>query len=290
MKALILSVLLLSLVACKKQASQTVSTINIDNYADTIETSLNSVSGAVDDANNESMVAQSSTSLIEKLIDQTLLSSAYAAACTRTLSNSFGVCTRNVNCEAGNYVWSGTAQLVFNNLSTCSLGTAGEFFTRTVNYTISGPRGSLQITSSNRNVYSGATIGGGIEVTKGTGTDVDVDILGQHKILTRSSGVTIFDMSFETPTPLQLNKLARNGRIISSGVLDVYHNRAQFKAQHTVSNLTYSSSCCYPVSGSVSSTFSGTLSGSGSVTFNSCGNFTATYNGQSKTFTMASCE
>ncbi len=292
MKALILTVLLLSLIGCKKQATtSSVSTDNIDNFADTIEASMNSVSGATDDANNESVVAQTSPNFIEKLLDQTFISSAYAAACTRSLSNASGICTRNVNCEAGAYVWSGTAQLTFSNGSTCALGAMGETFTRTVNFTRSGPRGSLQTTSASRTPYTGPAIGGGIEVTKAdNGTAVDVDILGQHKILTRTNGAVLFDMSFTTPTPLQLNKLARNGRIISSGVLDVYHNRAQFTAEHTISNLTFSSACCYPVSGSISTTFSGTLSGSGSVTFNSCGNFTATYKGQSKSYSMANCE
>lgn len=294
MKILVLAILVLSFAGCKKQevSATAASTDNIDNYADTIEASINSVSGASDDANNETVIAQSSPHFFERLLDQVFISSAYAAACTRSLTNSgSGVCNRNVNCEAGAYVWSGTAQLTFSNGNSCALGVMGETFTRTINFTRSGPRGSLQTTSANRSPYTGPTIGGGVEVTKvDNGVAVDVNILGQHKILTRTNGSVIFDMSFETPTPLQLNKLARNGRIISSGVLDVYHNRAQFKAEHTISNLTYSSSCCYPVSGSISTTFTGSLSGVGSVTFNGCGNYTAIYNGQSKTFSMANCE
>lgn len=293
MRALVLLVIFLSIVGCKKQSSTAsgVSTDNIDNFADTIEASMNSVSGATDDASNETVVASSTPSLLEKILGQAFISSAYAAACTRSLSNASGVCTRDVNCEAGAYVWSGSAQLSFSNGSSCALGSMGETFTRTVNFTRSGPRGSLQITSASRTPYTGPALGGGILVTKAdNGSAVDIDILGQHKILTRTGGAVLFDMSFTTPSQLQLNKLARNGRIISGGILEVYHNRAQFKAEHSVSNLTYSAACCYPVSGSISTIFSGSLTGSGSVVFNSCGNFTATYNGQSKSFSMANCE
>ena len=285
-------ILIISIVGCKKEAAKVgQSTDNIDNFADTIEASLTSVGGATDDANNESVVAESKQNLLHKILDQAFISNAYAASCSRSLTNASGVCTRNVNCEYGAYVWSGTAQLTFSNGSTCSLGAIGETYTRTVNFTRSGPRGSLQTTSSSRTPYTGSAIGGGIEVTKAdNGTAVDVNILGQHKILTRTNGSVLFDMSFSTTTPLQLNKLARNGRIISSGVLEVYHNRAQFKAEHSMSNLSFSSSCCYPVSGTISTNFSGSLNGSGSITFNSCGNFTASYKGQTKTYAMANCE
>lgn len=291
MKALFLSVILLAFVGCKSsKSSSNVSTTNIDNFADTVEVSLLSVAGVTDDASNESVVAQSSPGILENILNHALINTAYAATCSRTLSNASGVCTRNVNCEVGAYVWSGTAILTFSNGTNCSLGATSEYFTRTVDFTRSGPRGSLQTTSSNRTAYDGTSIGGGIRVTSDGGTAVDVDILGQHKILTRTGGTTVFDMSFTTPTALQLNQLARNGRVISSGDLEVHHNRAQFTALHTVSNLTYSSSCCYPVSGSMTSTFSGSISGTGSVTFTSCGNFTATYNGQSKAYSMTNCE
>ena len=54
-----------------------------------------------------------------------------------------------------------------------------------------------------------------------------------------------------------MNQLARNGRTVSSGVIEIFHNRALYKAEHSISNLSFSSNCCYPTSGSISSTFTG---------------------------------
>ncbi len=294
MKILSLILVLMIMTSCKKSnspATTSVSTTNIDNYADTIETSVNGLSGALDDANNETIVAVNKPNIFEMLLEKTLLSNAYAATCSRALSNSSGVCTRNVNCESGAYVWSGVAQLTFSNGTNCSLGAIGETYTRTVDFTRSGPRGSLQTTSASRAPYAGANIGGGIEVTKAdNGTAVDINILGQHKILTRSNGTRLFDISTKTLSDLRLNQIARNGRVVQSGAIEVLHNLAQFTANHTITNLTYSSACCYPVSGSISTTLSGSLSGNGSVTFNGCGNFTATLNGQTKSYSLSNCE
>lgn len=296
MKLFIITTLLLFLISCKKEENKnvTISTDAIDGYADTVETGLNAISGATDDANNESVVAQVKPSLFERLIEQAFMSNAYAAICSRNLSGSnSGVCTRNVNCDYGPYLWSGTVQLSYSNGANCSLGSVGESYTRTVNFTRTGPRGSLLTTSNTRNTYSGSALGGGIVVTKADNAGaVDLEILGQHKILTRTNGSTVFDISLSTQTgsSLEMNQLARNGRTVSSGVIEVFHNRALYKAEHTISNLSYSSNCCYPTSGSISSTFSGSLTGTGSITFNSCGNFTATLNGQTKSYSMANCE
>lgn len=296
MKLIIITILLLGLISCKKEDNKnvTLSTDAIDGYADTIETGLNAISGATDDASNESVIAQVKPSLFERLIEQAFLSNAYAATCSRNLSGpSSGVCTRNVNCDYGPYLWSGSVQLSYSNGSTCSLGSVGESYTRTVNFTRSGPRGSLLTTSATRNTYTGSSLGGGIVVTKADNAgSVDLEILGQHKILTRTNGSTIFDISLSTQTgsSLQMNQLGRNGRTVSSGVIEIFHNRALYKAERSISNLSFSSNCCYPTSGSISSTFTGSLSGSGTITFNSCGNFTATLNGQTKSYSMANCE
>lgn len=289
MRFLITSLTLLSLAACQPKESSTssISTTSLDQYADTLEAAVTGASGAVDDASNETVIAQSTQSFWGRM----LLSDAMAA-CSRALTNTGGGnCTRDVNCDNGVYLWSGNVQLSFANGASCSLTGSGDSFNRLVNFTRTGPRGTLQTTSSNRVAWDGSTIGGGIGITQ---TDamgsIEVDILGQHKILTRTGGRTVFDVSFSTSSPLQMNQLARSGRVISSGTMVIHHNRAEFTAEHTISSLSYSSGCCYPTSGSVSSTFSGRINGTGSISFNGCGSFVATLNGQSKSFSLANCE
>jgi hypothetical protein len=191
----------------------------------------------------------------------------------------------------GAYVWSGTVQLSFSNGSTCSIGGNGESFTRSVNFTRTGPRGTLQTTSGARTTWDNESVGGGTKITQIGAGDFYVEILGQHNILTRNNGNTVFDVSIETPTPLPMNQLARNGRQISNGTVRIYHNFAEFTAEHTFTNLTYSSGCCYPTGGTLSSTLTGSRTGSGSVEFSStCGQMSATLNGVTKSFTAANCE
>lgn len=277
--------LVLVITGCKKKETSNSST-STDPVAESIESALNSVSGASDDASNESVIA----SVKNKWnISELLFPSAWAASCSRSLQNSGGgLCVRNVNCEVGPYNWSGSVQLDFANGSTCSFSGVGDYFVREVEFTRSGPRGSLFTTSNSRTNYEGNSISGGIRIEKTLG-GFEMDILGQSKVLTSNRIGTVFDVSVVTPVPLEMNQLARNGRRISSGTLDIYHNRAQFKASHTFNNVEWSANCCYPTSGSISVTLSGSRTASGTVTFNGCGNVTTTFE-NTKSFELSNCE
>lgn len=288
MRHFALSLTLLTLAACQpKEEAVSASTTATDQYADTVEAGITGAGGAADDASNESVVASSQQSFWGRVLVPEAM-----AACARTLTNNGGGnCTRNVNCDFGAYLWSGNVQLSFNNGAACSLSGAGDFYTRSVDFARTGPRGTLQTTSNNRTAWDGSVIGGGMQISQVDGLgNLEVDVLGQHKILTRTGGRTVFDVSFSTSAPLAMNQLARNGRVISGGTMVVHHNRARFTAEHTMQNLSFTSGCCYPTSGTITSTFSGSIAGSGSVTFNSCGNYTATLNGVSKTYSLANCE
>lgn len=282
MKYLILSLFVFTTIACQENGKSSGPNAG-DPLAESLESAVNAVSGASDDAANEAVVAYERSPLMELL-----LPSAHAAACSRALTGAAGVCTRNVNCEAGPYVWSGTATLTFANAASCSFSGIGDTFLREVNFRRSGPRGNLLTTSEFRTNYLGQSIGGGIQVER-TGTGYEIDILGQSKVLTSNRGTTVFDVSVETPVKLVTNKVIRNARIVSSGTLNVYHNRAGFTAAHTFNNVEWSATCCYPVSGSMNVTLSGSRTESGTVSFNGCGNVTTTF-ATTRSFTLANCE
>jgi hypothetical protein len=151
--------------------------------------------------------------------------------------------------------------------------------TRTYDYDISGPYGGvLSVTSD-----------GGGRLTKTAG-GWSVEILGKHKELT-FRGRKLVDLSISTPTALQVTgSLSRQSRVINSGSYQVVHNLAGFTAVYVPQNLTYESSCCHPVSGSLSVTFTGSVTGSGSVTFNGCGQASLTRNGQTQDIGLNYCE
>lgn len=285
MRSIILILTALSLVACQPKEESAVDTLALDQIADSIEGGITGTSGALDDASGDSMVSQRS------FIQNLLLPEAYAA-CTRTLTNNGGGnCSRNVNCDFGAYLWSGTVSLNFANGATCSLTGAGDSFTRTPEFGRTGPRGTIQTTSQSRQTWDGNTIGGGMTISQVDGAgNLSLDIDGIHKILTRTGGRTVFDMSVSTISPLQMNQLSRNGRNISSGVLSVHHNRARFTAEHNFQSVSYSNNCCYPISGSISTALTGSLNGSATVSFNGCGNISVSFQGMSKSYTLANCE
>jgi hypothetical protein len=279
--------LLLILCACQgKESAQSLNSSDLDLYANSIEAGLTGVGGASDDVSNEPMVAEARQSFWSNLLISEAL-----AGCSRNLTNDgSGNCVRDVNCDYGAYLWSGNVTMSFSNGSVCSLTGSGDSFTRLVDFARTGARGILQTTSNDRVAWTDETIGGGMTISQVDATgNLELEVLGQHKILTRN-GRSIFDVSFKTSTPLLLNKLARNGRVISEGSLVIQHNRVHVTAEHSVNDLAFSSDCCYPVSGGITSTFSGNLNGSGSVSFHGCGNFTVTLNGQEKSYSMANCE
>lgn len=282
MKMLILCLILVT--ACQKNESENSTSTN--PVAESIESALTNVAGATDDAANESVVAAAENKWSPM---ELLFPSAYAATCSRALvHNGGGQCVRNVNCEVGPYSWSGSAQLDFANGASCSFSGIGDYFVREVEFTRTGPKGSLFTTSNPHTTFEGNSVGGGVRVER-TATGFEMDILGQSKVLTSSRRGIIFDVSAVTTAPLQLSQLARNGRNISNGTLEIYHNRAQFKAVHTFNNLQWNSSCCYPIGGSISVTLSGSRIANGTVTFNGCGVVETTF-ADTQSFELANCE
>lgn len=139
--------------------------------------------------------------------------------------------------------------------------------------------------------YDGTSIGStGITVSK-SGTTRTIAIDGIHRILKGPRGRTLFNHSLKS-TGLTVTGTRALGTRVVSGNLTVYHNIAAYTATNTFNNVTWgNSSCCYPTSGSISTSLSGALTGSTSLAFTStCGSatFTST-SGSTSTVTLNQC-
>ncbi len=285
-----------ALVGCRQQEESS-DTYSSDAQTDTLESAVTMVQGQADDAAGGSFALKTKSSTWKYAIAESLLfARANAANCGRAYDQSCSVGVKSISystCGIGSaFTLSGSVTLTYSNNS-CALN-IGENVVRTYDHTISGPRsGTIQTTSTLRSDYRGTQISGGGRLERTGAAAWQIDILGKHKIGMRN-GRTLFDISARTTTPIALTgTLDRSGRTVSSGAIEVNHNRAQFTAVYAVAAgqpLVWNSSCCHPVSGQLNATYTGSLSGSGSVTFNGCGSAQLSKDGTTRTLSLGYCE
>lgn len=294
----ILAVSMLTLSACIEQAAT--DSLTSDPQTDALESAVTVVSGQADDASGGSFAMQTKASAWKyAAVENVIFGSANASNCGRafdqTCDNATGVKTVSyTNCSiAGRgFTLNGSVTLTYSN-NNCTLG-VGDNVVRTYDDTISGPHGgAVQTTSALRANYLGSQIGGGGRLSHTGATAWTMDILGKHKIGTRN-GHTLFDVSVHTTTPIAVSStLARSGRTISSGTIAIDHNVAKFTAVYTTNPsqpLVWNSTCCHPVSGRLDATYSGSVTGSGSITFNGCGSAELSKDGSARTLSLGYCE
>jgi hypothetical protein len=220
-------------------------------------------------------------------------------------SCSNGVKTRVTNCTnpAVGYVKSIELSFFDPNgtvdASCVGLGTLNDFVVKAGTEELIIPiNGDYTTTSDTANNYNGTPIGGGAVISKNPSGSVLIAINGFTKSYTDRDGNPVWTHSVHTDpnSPLVLNHLARNGRTISSGTVIVDHNESKFTAAMVFNNVTYTTTdssttnCCYPVSGTLTVTLSGSKTGTGTLTFSeTCG--TATYSGDisGESLMMISC-
>ena len=166
----------------------------------------------------------------------------------------------------------------------------GDQVTRTYDYTINGPRrGEIAVSSAEHQNYAGTTMGGGAQLTK-TASGWNLAILGKNKVLSRG-GQEVRNKSLRTLADLEITGgLRRANRRVANGQLEVSNNTQEFTAVYTASDIGWTSDCCHPVSGTFSVEFSGSKTGSGTVTFNSCGDITVEVDGEVQNDTLTYCE
>ncbi len=291
-KSLLLSALILGLAACDKRVEEA-STVN--NIEAAVESGVSAMSGIMDDQNG-STYAMKQTPIHDPLrnLNELLFPKAYAANCARAVAQACNLGVKQATYDdcsgsAGLLSLDGQVTLTYSNMA-CTMANVGDNVVRTYNYTISGPRGGVVTNSSDiKATYDGTQLSGGAKLEK-TATGHEVTIFGKHKSFVRNER-ELYDVSIETGSPLQITGgLARGNRQVTNGSLKVYHNIAEFTAEFTANNLGWSSSCCHPVSGSLSVSYEGSITGTASITFNSCGEATHEKDGLSQELTLSYCE
>ncbi|HEX4923066.1 MAG TPA: hypothetical protein VFV50_03235 [Bdellovibrionales bacterium] len=256
-----------------------------------LEGTLNSLGAFADDMGDSSsasalstaMAPQSATIQAGAFCERAAAQSCQASGATSTKSATYNGCVIPFTAVTA----TGDVGLAFNNNS-CSLSNAGDSVTRTYDVTLQGYFGAtLRISSESHQNYEGTTLGGG-----GTGTRTaggwELNLHGQHRVFKTPRGIEVGNVSLRTTTPvLVTGTLSKVNRVINSGVVEVAHNRAKITAIYTPSNLTYNSSCCYPVSGSLNVTWRGAETGSADIAITGCGTAKITHDDgtvENKTF------
>ncbi len=289
-KKLILLVAILGFAACGEKENSAFD--SEDSLQAALESGVTSMSGVLDDQNGSSFAMNKTLEYDPvRMITSLIIPKAFAANCSRAVAQScdLGVKTANYS-ECGNvFELNGSVTLTYSTLG-CSMANVGENVTRTYDYTIEGPRGGIITNSSElKAAYDGTQLSGGANLER-TAVGWNLNISGKHKSFDRN-GRQIFDVSVETPSTIEVTGgLSRANRQVNNGSLKIYHNIAEFSATYTANNLQWSSSCCHPVSGSLSVDYEGSVEGSATVTFNGCGTAVHEKDGLSQDMTLSYCE
>lgn len=208
--------------------------------------------------------------------------SAARSTCSGNVSTiSWGGCTIGTAALTGGWSEAWSAGFCADGNSPTAL-TSGTSVTRTSSggQVLTFASGATLTTDTiAHTTYDGTSIPGtGITISNSSGTRTVV-INGLHKVLVGPKGRTWFNHTL-TSTGLTVTGTRLGGNRVVSGTSVHYHNLAEYKATHVFNTVTWgSSTCCYPTSGSVSSTLVGSRSGTVSLSFTStCGeaNFTDT--------------
>ncbi len=291
---LVLAASLLALVACAKKQEQTAST-SVDPVEASVESGITLLQGVADDQSGNSYALKMSA---PASVWQLLLKSdeAVAFSCGRAVDQacSGGVKTASFSqCDLpySRATLNGSITLTYSDAG-CSLSALNSTVNRTYDLSFNGPRGGLlTLKSAMSNDYrGGASYGGGGKLTK-TASGFDLEILGRHSDLSYR-GRPLVDVSVRTLQPVAINQVLRNGRTMNGGQIEVNHNLAQFTAVFSPNNLQWSNNCCHPVSGTMAVAYSGSKTGSATVSFSSaCGSATVVdQDGQSTEVTLSYCE
>jgi hypothetical protein len=224
------------------------------------------------------------------------------AACSYASARS--VCSSNVStinwagCTVGTTTLTGSWTEAWSS-GFCANGalpvalTNGNSVTRTTtSHLITLASGATISTSTAAHTpYDGVALPGtGIAVSMASGTRTVV-INGVNRILTGARGKVLFNHSIKSTGMSVTGTRAGSNRVVT-GTTTMYHNLARYTAAHTFNTVTWSdSSCCYPKSGSITTSFSGAKTGSSTMTFSAvCGQATFTdTDGTNSAVTLSQC-
>lgn len=214
-------------------------------------------------------------------------------------ANQITVDWKECSAKAGNLKggWTNT----YNNANACNQSQSGalqngQSMTRTSSgLVIDGYYGgTLTFNTLAHSTYDRTDISNrGVTVTN-LGRYRSIDIESARRTLRNADGKTLFDVSITTDNQILMtgNRSSAN-RQVNAGVMRVYDNTEKYTAQITFQNLKWGrSTCCYPTSGSVQTTYEGSKTGTSTILFtNDCGSAKHTNeDGETKDFTLIQCE
>lgn len=271
-KTLIFMVTAICLSSCKKQDEELIQ----DNFSNIMQTVM-SESGA------QSSATEGATSPL--------------VGCS--FANVRSGCTSNLrtiawnSCTIGTITMTGGWTETFSSATACSnftnaggLATNGDTVTRTTLSSKATFLSSATLTTDTSGgvAWDGTTINAnGVTITQGSGSSRTVNFDGIHRVLKGPLGTKWFD-HYVTGSVTISGKRSSGNRALTAGTITVYHNLLKYTATNTVAGVTWgSSSCCYPTAGVISTTLTGSVTGTAALDFSqgatTCGNATYTNTG-----------
>ena len=256
-----------------------------------ITTAMAVVSNVIDEQTGESYTAQN------KRIKFTdfLIATAYAdtSACTRLVNEA---CSNSIKYEdyngCGTKQMTGSSTLTYSSTA-CSLD-VGQTVAKANNQVylngVNGGQIFFSSTNGGSTDYLGRSYQGGSALLRNADS-FSISIPGEHSGFL-INGVPYASVSIKTNSSITITRgLSRANRQLDGGALEISHNIKKFSMVLVPTNVRYKTNCCYPVSGTLATTFSGSKTGSFVTTFNGCGTGTVanTDGSNSTAFTMTYC-
>lgn len=226
----------------------------------------------------------------------------YTASRSTCANNTTTVTWNNCSIDRGRFTLSGSWTETFSGTDaaqcTIPVGSGGTVVRTTTGTTLRFPIGATLTTDTlGGSTWDGTTLSGtGITVSNNSGTR-QISIEGLRRVLRGPTGRVWFDHLIQTSVPLSVTGSRAGGnRVIASGEIKTFHQTAQFTTTNVFNNVSWGSSlCCYPTSGTITSTFAGSVTGTATLDFSpgasTCGqaNYTAP-DGQSSEIVLQHCE
>lgn len=288
MKTFLTVIMSILLISCTERSNNDPANPSLGSTSFLAEFGVNAVSSAIDEQTGENLLASNKPSFIDLIIQK-----AYAASCSRAVVQNCSNAKRTLEyngCQINNRVYQGIVELSYSRLD-CSLVDANDTVTRNVSTYIYGAHNGTIVNSSNPFAdYRRISYGGGVRLTRLPESVYQLDVLGKHAQVIINTYLAA-DVSVRTIAPISVTSgLSRTNRTLNGGQMEISHNVFQYTGTMSFNNLRYSSSCCYPVSGSLSVTYSGRREGTSTVTFSGCGVGSVVEDGSTTAFQMNYCE
>lgn len=217
------------------------------------------------------------------LIDLFTLPSAYAAVtctqasswmCTTMVPSGAPAGTKSAivgdfsgGCTAGGITVTGKTEIDFSTTN-CHILTNGDYLIRFPNYTFTALGYTYSVS---------VPPGGGQKLTRTGLSSLEFTNQGVERVGTDSKNKTLFDIKTTTGAPVTVSGSTRAGRVVNGGSIVVEHKLAGFTTTMVPNNLTWTSGCNCPTSGSLDATNAGSRHNSWSITMGpNCGDATLT--------------